>query len=195
MSDPREWTLLLRRVQAGDEGARAELLPQVYALLRAIAAGAVERYDARSTLQPTALVHEAYLRLFGGPTATFADREHFLSVAASAMRNILVDHARARSASKRGGRSTHEPLDELLVSFEEHAVDLIDLHAALERLAEFAPLAASAVELRFFGGLTSEEAARVLGSSTRTLEREWRTARAWLYRALAGDDEREALGS
>jgi RNA polymerase sigma factor (TIGR02999 family) len=184
MESPAELTQLLRRARAGDEGARNDLLPRVYASLRAIADGALERWDARSTLQPTALVHEAYLKLFGGELPAFADREHFLAVSANAMRNVLVDRARAKRREKRGGDARREPLDALLLSFEARSTDVLDLHEALEELAGFAPDAARMVELRFFGGLSNEESARVLNVSERTVEREWRGARAWLYTRL-----------
>lgn len=183
---PAEFTRLLRRARAGDESARDDLLPRVYASLRSIADGAMRRWDSGSTLQPTALVHEAYLKLFAGELPEFADRDHFLAVSANAMRNLLVDRARARKAQKRGGDLRREAVDVLLIGFEERSADVLDLHSALDELAEFAPEAARIVELRFFGGSTAEEAARVLGVSTRSVEREWRTARAWLYTRLGG---------
>lgn len=183
---PAEFTRLLRRAREGDESARDDLLPRVYASLRSIADGAMRRWDSGSTLQPTALVHEAYLKLFAGELPEFADRDHFLAVSANAMRNLLVDRARARKALKRGGDVQREAVDVLLIGFEERSADVLDLHAALDELAEFAPEASRIVELRFFGGSTAEEAARVLGVSTRSVEREWRTARAWLYTRLGG---------
>lgn len=182
--NPTDFTRLLRRARTGDERARDDLLPRVYASLRAIADGAMRRFDAGSTLQPTALVHEAYLKLFGGEVPEFADRGHFLAVSANAMRNLLVDRARARQAQKRGGDMQRDPIDVLLLGFEERSTDVLDLHAALEELAVFAPDAARVVEMRFFGGSTAEETARVLGVSTRTVEREWRGARAWLFTRL-----------
>ena len=184
--NPAEFTRLLRRARAGDAGARNDLVPQVYASLRAIADGAMQRWDSGSTLQPTALVHEAYLKLFAGQVAEFADRDHFLAVSANAMRNLLVDRARARRALKRGGEMSREPEDVLLMGFEELSTDLLDLNAALEELAAFAPDAARVVELRFFGGSSMEETARVLNVSARTAEREWRSARAWLFQRLGG---------
>ncbi len=186
--NPAELTRLLRLARAGDGRARDDLLPHVYASLRAIADGAMRRWDSSSTLQPTALVHEAYLKLFGGELPEFADRDHFLAVSANAMRNLLVDRARARKAQKRGGDNEREPIDVLLLGFEEYSTDVLDLHAALEELAGFAPDAAKIVEMRFFGGSTAEETARVLGISSRTVEREWRSARAWLFNRLGGAD-------
>jgi len=190
--NPAEFTRLLRRARAGDDRARDDLLPRVYASLRVIADGAMRRFDAGSTLQPTALVHEAYLKLFGGELPEFADRDHFLAVSANAMRNLLVDRARARKAQKRGGDSARDPVDVLLLGFEERSTDVLDLHTALEELAAFAPEAAKVVEMRFFGGSTAEETARVLGVSTRTVEREWRSARAWLFTRLGGAEAGEA---
>ncbi len=184
--NPAELTRLLRLARSGDGRAREDLLPRVYASLRVIADGAMRRWDAGSTLQPTALVHEAYLKLFGGELPEFADRDHFLAVSANAMRNLLVDRARARQAQKRGGDAKRESLDMLLQGFEDRSTDVLDLNAALEELAAFAPDAARVVELRFFAGSTAEEAARILGVSTRTVEREWRSARAWLYTRLGG---------
>jgi len=190
--NPAEFTRLLRRARAGDDRARDDLLPRVYASLRAIADGAMRRFDAGSTLQPTALVHEAYIKLFAGELPEFADRDHFLAVSANAMRNLLVDRARARKAQKRGGDHARDPIDVLLIGFEERSTDVLDLHAALEELAGFAPDAARVVEMRFFGGSTAEETARVLSVSTRTVEREWRSARAWLYTRLGGTEAGEA---
>ncbi len=190
--NPAEFTVLLRRARAGDAGARADLVPKVYASLRAIADGAMQRFDSGSTLQPTALVHEAYLKLFAGELPQFADRGHFLAVSAVAMRNLLVDRARARKAQKRGGDRTREPEDALLIGFEELSTDLLDLDAALAELAVFAPTAARIIELRFFGGASTEETARTLSVSARTVEREWRSARAWLFRRLGGNAAGEA---
>lgn len=184
---PAEFTRLLRLARDGDDRARDDLLPRVYASLRSIADGAMRRWDSGSTLQPTALVHEAYLKLFGTELPEFADRDHFLAVSANAMRNLLVDRARARKTQKRGGDAQRESIDALLVGFEERSTDVLDLHAALEELAAFAPDAARVVEMRFFGGSTAEETARVLNVSTRTVEREWRSARAWLYTRLGGE--------
>jgi len=189
--NPAEFTRLLRRARAGDDRARDDLLPRVYASLRVIADGAMRRFDAGSTLQPTALVHEAYIKLFGGAVPEFADRDHFLAVSANAMRNLLVDRARARKAQKRGGDSARDPVDVLLLGFEERSTDVLDLHTALEELATFSPEAAKVVEMRFFTGSTAEETARVLGVSTRTVERQWRSARAWLFTRLGGAEAGE----
>jgi RNA polymerase sigma-70 factor, ECF subfamily len=180
-----ELTRLLKLARTGDDQARAVLVPQVQASLRAIADRAMQRWDANSTLQPTALVHETYLKLFAGDLPEFADRAHFLAVSANAMRNLLVDRARARRSQRSTG-DQHDPQDDLMIGFEDRTIDVLDLHAALEELAAVAPDAARVVELRFFAGTTAEEAARVMGVSTRTVEREWRAARAWLYTRLCG---------
>lgn len=182
--DPAELTLLLRRAREGDERARAVLVPRIYASLRAIADRAMRRFDRDSTLQPTALVHEAYLKLFAGELPEFSDREHFLAVAAKAMRNLLVDQARARRVRGRESGAEGEVDAALRIGFEDRTADVLDLHAALEELATLAPDAARVVEIRFFAGSTAEEAARAMGVSTRTVEREWRMARAWLYTRL-----------
>lgn len=179
-------------MRSGDLCAQDEFMPQVYGVLRQIAVGAIQRFGGRSTLQPTALVHEAFLKMFGGAASDYEDRGHFLGVAAMAMRQLLVDHARAREARKRGGDLIRGELDDVLAAFEETGTAVLDLNAALDRLAIASPQGARVVEMRFFGGLSNEDVARVLGISSRTVEREWRTARAWLYAALvdhATDDE------
>jgi RNA polymerase sigma factor (TIGR02999 family) len=137
------------------------------------------------TLQPTALVHEAWMRLTGGH---FIDREHFAAVAAKAMRSVLVDHARRRGTLKRGGGRVRAELDGVLALFHERSPDLLALDDALRRLGENDPELARIVELRFFGGLSIEETARVLASSTASVTRGWRVARMWLVRELEGAD-------
>ncbi len=192
MKNATDVTTLLSRIRAGDQGAQDEFMPQVYGVLREIAVGAIQRYGRRETLQPTALVHEAFLKMFSGTAADYSDRKHFLGVAAMAMRQLLVDHARAREAQKRGGGAVRGALDDVLVAFEETGTCVLDLHAALDRLAKVSPQGARVIEMRFFGGLNNDEVADVMGVSSRTVEREWRAARAWLYAALidhATDDE------
>ncbi len=185
----REVTLLLQRIAAGDRSAGEELLPLVYAQLRAIAQGHFRTpSDGARTLQPTALVHEAFLKLFGDRATAFDNREHFLAVAASAMRSVLVDSARAKRANKRGGDAARVPLEGLLVSFEERALDVLALDDALERLARVSTGAARVVELRFFGGLEQTDVAQVMGVSVSSVERDWRAARAWLRRDLLSAD-------
>lgn len=180
-------TTYLNQLAAGDARAADELFGLVYTELRSLA-GSYLRGGGAHTLQPTALVHEAYLRMISAEASTdWSGRAHFLGVAAKAMRSVLVDHVRARGASKRGGEAQRVPLDELVEQLEQSGSDLVALDDAMGVLAELDPELARVVELRFFGGLTIEEAASVLGVSTATVERSWRTARMWL-RARLGDD-------
>jgi RNA polymerase sigma factor (TIGR02999 family) len=181
-------TLLLRRMAAGDSAAADELLPLVYAELRDLAAGLMRRQTPDHTLQPTALVHEAWLRFSNG---NFENRDHFAAVAAKAMRSVLVDHARRRQSEKRGGALERAPLDALAEVFSERAPDLLALDAALERLSRFDAELARLVELRFFAGLSVEETARVLGCSTASVTRGWRVARMWLVRELEANADPE----
>lgn len=184
-SEHSDVTLLLQRIADGDASASHELLPIVYAELRALAHAQFDRGALiEQTIQPTALVHEVFLKLFGKSAPTFENRGHFLAVSASAMRSILVDRARARSAEKRGGAVARVPLDSLLIPFEENGVDVLALDVALRKLTRASERAARIVELRFFGGLEHTEVARVMDISVATVEREWRTARAWLRREL-----------
>ena len=183
-------TQLLQRISAGDTKAQSEFLPLVYDHLRALAASHIGRGRDR-TLQPTALVHELFLKL--APGATFQSRGHFMAVAATAMRQILIDHARKSSAQKRGGDRARVSLSDIRPgdvagAAPDDGVDLVALHDALERLAKLDERGARLVELRVFGGLSQQEAAEVLGVSLRTVEREWRRLRAWLARELAVDD-------
>lgn len=177
-------TQLLTRAREGDRTATDRLLTSVYEELRRLAQGllAAERPD--HSLQATALVHEAYLRLVGHRGSGWEDRAHFFSVAARAMRRILVDHARAGGRKKRGGGRARAPLEEGLVAAYEEAVDLVALDDALDRLAAVKESSARVVELRYFGGLTIDQTASVLGVSESSVEREWRYARSWLYREL-----------
>ena len=165
----------------GDDGALGELLPLVYAELRRLAAGYLRRERPGHTLQPTALVNEAYLRLVDQSHVHWQNRAHFLGVAAQMMRRILVDHARGQRAEKRGGEIQKLSLDENIDVSGERAADLVALDEALERLAELDPQKSRIVELRFFGGLSVEETAEVLGVSAPTVKRQWRMAKAWLY--------------
>jgi len=179
-----EVTTVLDQVRAGDPGARERLVGLVYDELRRIAAGLMTHERDDHTLQPTALVHEAWIKLARQEDAHVADRAHFLALAATAMRRILVNHAEARRAHKRGGGGERVTLFEGASVFEERAEDLVALDEALERLAARDPQKARIVELRFFAGLTNEEAAEALAVSTRTVERGWRFARAWLAKEL-----------
>jgi len=186
-------TQLLAQMSSGHAGARAALFDLLYAELRRLAAAAMRGERRDHTLQPTALVHEAYVRLTG-PGGVFENRSHFLAVAATAMRRVLVDHARARHTQKRGGASTRlevEDLDSLPREDTEPVIDLLALDDALSRLDALDPRQGRIVELRFFGGLTVEETAAVVGVSERTVKREWQISRAWLSREL----KRAAAGS
>lgn len=178
-------TRLLARWRDGDGAAADELLPLVYAEMLGIARRRLAGQRGH-TLQPTALCHEAWLKVAQG-AADFRDRQHFLACAARAMRQILVDHARARRAQKRGaGEVAHlESLDGLLVACEDRALDLVELDDLLRQLAAVDPDLAPVVELRFFGGLTVDETAAVLGRSVRSVERQWTLARGWLRTQLS----------
>ncbi len=182
-----EVTLLLARAAEGDAGATSRLLELVHAELRVLAGGFARGQRAGHTLQPTALVNEAFLKLVDGGPPAFNDRAHFLAVAATAMRQILTDHARSRAAQKRGGAWEKVSLSDLELHAGGDEVDLVALDDALGQLSAFDPRKHRVVELRFFGGLTVEEVARVLDLSTTTVESEWRAARAWLAVRLGGD--------
>ena len=186
MADVGEVTRLLQRASQGDAGARATLFDVLYRELRRLAEAAMRAERANHTLQPTALVHEAYLRL-AGDHGRFESRAHFLGVAASAMRRVLVDHARGRNAHKRGSGATVVTLDDLedLPQPAAEGVDLVVLDDALSRLAALDARQGQIVELRFFGGLSVEETAAVMGVSERTIKREWQMSRAWLRREMA----------
>jgi RNA polymerase sigma factor (TIGR02999 family) len=183
--DRSELTVLLGRLVQGDVAAGQTLLPVVTDELRAIAGGLLRRERADHTLQPTALVNEAWMRLFRSAGSAPEGRRHFFALAAKVMRQILVDHARSGKREKRGGGEAALPLDEALAAVAVERLDLLDLNSALEELAALDERQARVVELRFFGGLEAEEAADVLGVSLSTIEREWRAARAWLYQRLA----------
>lgn len=189
-SSPGDATLLLDRCRHGDPDAAAALLPLVYEQLRGLAASYLHRkvgLRGAHTLQPTALVHEAYLKLIRASDQTFEGREHFCAVASLAMRQILTDHARRKRAAKRGGDAVAEMLDGIEEPSGAGAIDIVALDDALTRLAALDPREARIVELRYFGGLTIEEVARHFDVSTRSIERAWRKTRAWLSRELSGD--------
>ena len=162
------------------------LLPLVYQELRRLAAGYLRREKPGQTLQPTALVHEAYLRLMKDRPDRWQNRAHFCAIAAHSMRQILIERARARGAVKRGGARPRVTLDEALVAGEDRSIDLLALDEALERLAQLDPEQARLVELRFFGGLTVEETAEAMDISPATVKRHWTVAKAWLTRELEG---------
>ena len=178
-------TLILQEWSDGDTGAPERLMPLVYAELRRLARDYLRRERPAHTLQPTALVHEAYLRLVDQTRLTWQNRAHFYGVAAQMMRRILVDHARTRGAQKRGGPAQQLSLDEARFSPEERPADLVALDEALKALAETDERKARVVELRFFAGLNMEETAEVLKVSEKTVRRDWQMAKLWLHRELA----------
>ena len=185
MSTRDEIHRLLSDTVAGHEDAAVRLFPIVYDELRRLAAAALRRERADHTLQPTALVHEAFLRLVDVPESRLQDRSHFVAIAARAMRRVLVDHARGKHALKRGRSEVRIPIDDVdVASATSTEVDLVALDEALGRLATFDERQARIVELRFFGGLTVEETAALIGASPRTVKRDWHMARAWLKREL-----------
>ena len=180
-------TQILSAIEAGDQRAAAELLPLVYDELRKLAAQRLAGEAPGQTLQPTALVHEAYLRLVGGDRIThWNSRAHFFGAAAEAMRRILVDQARRKQAVKHGGDHVRVDLADVEPAAEGPDLDLIALDEALDRLARTDPRKAELVKLRFFAGLTTEQAARVLGVSTSTADNDWAYAKSWLRVALDG---------
>jgi RNA polymerase sigma factor (TIGR02999 family) len=185
-SPPGDITKLLRAWSAGDEEALKKLMPLVYGELRRRAMMQMRRERAGHTLQPTALVHEAYLKLVDQKGIQWRNRAHFFGVAARAMREILVDHARARAAGKRGGMETRLSLDDATVSTDPPTLDVLALDIALDRLAALDERQARLVELRVFSGLTIDESAEVLGCSHATVSRDWKHAQAWLRREMAG---------
>jgi RNA polymerase sigma-70 factor, ECF subfamily len=180
-------TMLLDRVSSGDRAATEELFPLVYDELRSLAASFLAREKAGHTLQPTALVNEAYMRLVGPGEVTWDNRAHFFGAAARAIRRILTDHARSRGRQKRGGGAGRVPLDDGSFTVDPPSIDLLALDEALTRLAALDEQKARVVELRFFGGLTEEETARALGVSISTVTRDWRFARVWLKREIGED--------
>lgn len=180
----KEVTIFLKAWGGGNREARDQLLVLVYKEMRKLAAKYLKQQRPDHTLQPTALVHEAYLKLIDTSEINWQDRAHFFAVAAQTMRNILVDHARALAADKRGGGMRKIALDEISGTSKKQDVDLIDLNDALERLAAQDELQGRLIELRFFGGLTIEDTAEVLKISPATVKREWAMARAWLFREM-----------
>jgi RNA polymerase sigma factor (TIGR02999 family) len=182
-------TRLLREWQDGSADALEKLLPLVYGELHTLASRYLSRERRDHTLQTTALLNEAYLRIAGRRESDFQNRAHFFGLAAQVMRRILVDHARRDRRQKRGGRAPHVELGDVDPPAPSAPVDSVDAYAldrALVRLEALDPDQGRLVELRFFGGLTIEETALVMGKSTATIKREWAVARAWLYRELAG---------
>ncbi len=189
---PGEVTRLLNRLQRGDKHAEGELITCVYHELKTLAAVYMRRERSDHTLQPTALVNEAYLRLTGQKTVTWQNRAHFFAVAAQVMRRVLVDYARNRRALKRAAAADAISLDEAFVFTKERSGDLLALDEALDRLAQQDRRAHRVIELRFFGGLSVDETAEVLGVSSRTVKREWSFGRAWLKGELDSKAEQDA---
>ena len=186
VTNPGEVSQLLGKIKAGDRSAEDRLFALLYADLRRMAAYQLRRERSDHTLQPTALVHEAYLRLVDQTQVESPSRAQFFGIAANLMRQILVNHAKHHRAAKRGG-GNKVPLDEGAAVVQPRGVDLVALDVALDKLAQLDPRQGRIVELRFFGGLTEDEIAEVLGVSAITVKRDWRIARAELYRQLGED--------
>jgi RNA polymerase sigma-70 factor, ECF subfamily len=184
MSESQEVTLLLSALTRGEDGAASKLVPVVYDELHRLAGSYMRRERVDHTLQATALVHEAYLKLVGQRSVNWQSRAHFFGVAAQLMRRILIDHARGHTREKRGGEQKKVSLDEAFVFVEQRADELLAVDESLNLLAKIDPRQARIVELRFFGGLSVEEAAEVLGVSPKTVKRDWSVAKAWLYADL-----------
>ena len=186
---PRTVTQLLVEWNSGDREALDQLMPLVYAELRSIADSYLRRERSDHTLQPTALVHEAYLRLVDQTNTTWENRAHFFGAAAQLMRQILVDHARKHLAAKRGGLRHKLTLDKAINFSANRSVDLVALDDALNSLSNLDREQSQIVELRFFGGLTVEETAKVMKCSPATIKREWRLAKAWLRREISESND------
>ncbi|MDX2115169.1 MAG: ECF-type sigma factor [Planctomycetota bacterium] len=184
--DAQHLTTLLNRAAGADSAAAQEIFASVYDELRRLAAELMRAERADHTLQPTALVHEAFMRMMGGAEVGWKNRAHFFACAARAMRRMLVDHARARSAAKRGGGWGMVTLDSTVAPGGASALDVVALNDALEELESRDARAARVVEMRFFGGLTIDEVSQVLGVATSTVDDDWAFSRAWLARRLDG---------
>jgi RNA polymerase sigma factor (TIGR02999 family) len=192
---PAHVTQLLADARAGRGTAAARLIELVYAELRRLARHQMAKVPSGDTLQPTALVHEAYMRLIGREGPEWEDRAHFFNAAARAMRDIIVEQARRHASRKRGGDRKRITLDESILSTETQSEDLLALDEALHGLEESDPIGAQVVMLRYFAGLTIEDTARAMNISAATVDRHWRYARAWLRRRVVGEeteDERRA---
>jgi|SRR5215471_12446522 len=180
----KDVTQLLEELRGGNEDAVAKLISLLYGELRRMAAAYLSRERRDHTLQPTAVVHEAYLRLVDQRNVQWQNRKHFFGVAAQVMRRVLVDHARSHQSLKRGGAHGKISLESAMVSATDRGAELIAVDEVLTRLAAFDPQQARIIELRFFGGLTVEETAQVLGISPATVKRDWNVAKAWLTREI-----------
>ncbi len=183
---PQDITILLNQAAGGNSSAIDEILPIVYDELRKLANSYLKKERQHHTLQPTALVHEAYLRLVNWEGVSWQNRAHFFSVAAQVMRNILVDSARQKKSAIRGGHFETISLDENINFFKKSELDLVNLDDALKELAQLNERQSKIVELRFFGGLTIEETAAILQISDMTVKRDWNFSKAWLYEKLNG---------
>jgi RNA polymerase sigma factor (TIGR02999 family) len=188
MGDPSEITRLIQLAGGGDEVAASALAPLIYGELRATALARMQKIPLGVTLQPTALVHEAWLRVMGKEDVAFEGRRHFFFAAARAMHDILVEDARAKMTKKRGGDRQRFSAEQIEIPFETPAQDMLALSKAMESLREEQPRAHELVMLRFFAGISVEEAAEVLEVSVSTAEREWRFARAFLHTILSGEE-------
>jgi len=186
---PQEITQLLMNWSQGDKAALDQLVPLVYPELRRLAKRHMDREDPAHTLQTSALINEAYLKLVDQQNVEWQNRAHFFAVAARVMRHILVDHARTRNYAKRGGGAPKLPLDEAAALTEQRAGQLIALDDALRDLAALDERKSQIIELRFFGGLSLEETAEVMKISPSTVQREWRAAKAWLHHTMTKTDE------
>jgi RNA polymerase sigma factor (TIGR02999 family) len=184
---PTSVTQLLVRARDGDSSALAEVFPLIYDELRRLAKAQLQREPDGHTLSPTALVHEAYIRLIDYSRMEWNGRSHFLAVAATAMRRILVDHARGHRSAKRGGALKRVPIESVELGIEDRADLLIAVDEALVRLKDVDPRQAKVVECRFFGGMTEDETAEALGIGVRTAKRDWAMAKVWLHREIAAD--------
>ncbi|HEX8115949.1 MAG TPA: sigma-70 family RNA polymerase sigma factor [Pyrinomonadaceae bacterium] len=182
-----EVTQILRDWGGGDPQAPERLMPLVYDELRRLARSFLSRERGDHTLQPTALVNEAYLRLVGQRSVSWQNRAHFYGIASRMMRRVLIDHARTHSRDKRGGAAVRLSIEDVQVPIEERAASFVAMDEALEVLAKMDERKSRIVEMRFFGGLSDEEIAEVLGVSTRTVLRDWKTARLWLFRELTNN--------
>jgi RNA polymerase sigma factor (TIGR02999 family) len=188
-STPANLTILMDRAAAGSRSAAAELLPIVYDELRALAQRELAREPAGLTLQATALVHEAYLRLGASPDAQWQNRRHYFGAAAIAMRRILVERARRKAGPKQGGDRARVPLDHAEPAAADEPIDWLALDGALAALEHHDPALAELVSLRYFAGLSVDQAAAALGLSPRTIDRDWRVARAFLQHHLSGSGD------
>ena len=185
-SDVSAITRILRDWNDGLDGAQEELLPYVYDELKRQARRLMSRERPDHTLQPTALVHEAFMRLSAQSGVDWQNRSHFYGIASRLMRQILVDHARQHATAKRGNRAVHLSLDDVQLPVEDRASSIVAVNEALERLERLDEKQAKVVEMRFFGGLSNAEIGEVLNVSDRTVQREWQAARLWLLRELSG---------